>query len=54
LFVVPGAELSIQLVYDKKRYASSTIRTLLDDYGRILTSIAENPEQRLASLTAMR
>jgi non-ribosomal peptide synthetase component F len=54
LFVGPGEELSILLVYDKKRYASSSVRELLDDYGRILNSIAENPEQRLASLTAIR
>jgi hypothetical protein len=54
LFVVGGERASIQLIYEKKRYALSTVRELLDDYRRILIAIAENPEQRTASLTAAR
>jgi amino acid adenylation domain-containing protein len=47
LFIVTGVRTSVRLVYDKRRYALGTVRQLLDEYRQLLTSIAENPEQRL-------
>jgi amino acid adenylation domain-containing protein len=54
LFVVPGERLSLQLIYEKKRYAPSTVRGLLDDYRHILIGLAENPDQRVTSLIVAR
>jgi aryl carrier-like protein len=50
LFVVAGKQLSVRLVYDKRRYALETVRKLLDEYLQILRSIVENPEQRLGGV----
>ncbi len=50
LFLVTGPTLVVRLVYDKRRYAPDTARELLSEYVQLLTGIAENPEQRVASL----
>ncbi|HEU5297782.1 MAG TPA: amino acid adenylation domain-containing protein [Burkholderiaceae bacterium] len=52
LFIVTGASLRIRLVYEKKRYAAATAKGLLDEYAQVLNAIAENPGQRVSSLTA--
>jgi amino acid adenylation domain-containing protein len=50
LFVVGGPRPSIRLVYDKKKYAASTVQTLLENYRGLLQSIAENSGQRVGGL----
>jgi amino acid adenylation domain-containing protein len=50
LFVVVGAALRVRLVYEKKRYAATTAKVLLDEYAGVLNSLAENPVQRLAGV----
>jgi hypothetical protein len=54
LFVVPGATLSIRIVYDKKRYAAVTTAGLLEEYRGLLDAIATSPEQRVANLATRR
>lgn len=50
LFLVTGPALAVRLIYDKRRYAPDTVRGLLSEYVQLLAGIAENPEQRVASL----
>jgi len=50
LFVVTEPQLTVRLVYDKRRYATDTVRALLSDYQSLLMRIAENPEQRVTSM----
>jgi hypothetical protein len=50
LFVVMGSEILVRLVYDRKRYAAVTAKSLLESYHQLLNSIAENPEHRIAGL----
>jgi amino acid adenylation domain-containing protein len=52
LFVVGGAQMSVRLVYERRRYAHATVVQLLEEYRQLLLRIAENPEQRLASTLA--
>jgi hypothetical protein len=47
LFIVPGKQTAIRLVYEKRRYASATARRLLEEYRQLLIGFSENPEQRL-------
>jgi len=50
LFVTVSPELTISLVYDKRRYALETVRQIMSAYLKLLRRIAENPEQRVTSL----
>jgi hypothetical protein len=53
LFVVTSPRLSIQLVYEKRKYAAETAKQLLAEYGQLLRRMAENPEQRLSSMVTV-
>ena len=50
LFIVMGAQLSVRLVFDKRRYARATVEKLLDDYLGVMQGMVENPEQRVGGL----
>ena len=54
LFATVDPDLSLTLVYDRKRCAPDTARRLLADYVQLLAAIAENPEQRIAGLVDAR
>ena len=47
LFIQGGEQLKIRLVYDKRRYALETVRSLLAEYRQVIIGFAENPDQRL-------
>jgi non-ribosomal peptide synthetase component F len=48
--VSPGAELSITLKYDRRRFTDVSIRQMLEDYERILERIVETPDSLLGDL----
>jgi non-ribosomal peptide synthetase component F len=48
--VAPGAQMSLQLAYDCRRFDAATIRRMLGHFITVLEGIAANPEQRLARL----
>ncbi|MGA9770779.1 MAG: condensation domain-containing protein [Blastocatellia bacterium] len=51
LVIEPGAELSLALRYDSRRFESATIRRILDHFQHLLDSMAERPEDILSSLS---
>lgn len=50
LFATVDPTLAISLVYDKRRSAQETAVGILKEFRRLLAEVAQNPEQRLASL----
>ena len=50
LAVAPGAQMSLQLAYDCRRFDAATIRRMLGHFRTLLEGIAANPEQTLARL----
>ncbi|MFE1744009.1 amino acid adenylation domain-containing protein [Coleofasciculus sp. H7-2] len=45
-----GAELSLRILYDDRRFDAATITRMLGHFQTLLESIAANPNQRLADL----
>jgi hypothetical protein len=52
VLVVPGPEIVLGMLYDRRRYAAADIDALLDDYGALLGHLAGRPEAPLAACFA--
>ena len=50
LVAMPGAELFFNVAYDRQRFSSSTISSLLEHLRLLLVSIAAQPDQTIAVL----
>ncbi|HEX8145220.1 MAG TPA: amino acid adenylation domain-containing protein, partial [Pyrinomonadaceae bacterium] len=50
LAVTPGAQMSLELAYDCRRFDAATIRRLLGHLQTVLEGMAANPERKLARL----
>src|SRR5579883_3021613 len=53
LLVVPGSELSLQMLYDCRRFDAATITRMLGHLKTLLSKIAENAEQQLKNLSLL-
>lgn len=54
LFVTPGQQPQVQIVYDRRIYAAATASQMLSRYRQLLSAIAANPEQRVASVLELK
>jgi amino acid adenylation domain-containing protein/non-ribosomal peptide synthase protein (TIGR01720 family) len=51
--VLPGRELSIEIVYDRSRFDRPTVERLLAHYGRLLETFAADLRQPLSSISLL-
>ncbi|MEM7345612.1 MAG: amino acid adenylation domain-containing protein, partial [Chloroflexota bacterium] len=51
--IVPGSTVSIQLIYDTSRFKGETISRMLDHLVTLLTHLAENPSQSIATINLL-
>ncbi|MEJ1929594.1 amino acid adenylation domain-containing protein, partial [Nostoc sp. NIES-2111] len=50
VMAVPGTELELKLLYDRRRFDAATITRMLGHFSTLLESIATNPSQQLKDL----
>jgi hypothetical protein len=50
LVAAPGARMSFRLIFGERRFDAAAVKRLADDFIYLLTTIALDPEQRLATL----
>ncbi len=50
LSVIPGAELALKLIYDRRRFDAATIERLAGHLQTLLLSLVADPDQRLADV----
>src|SRR5262249_7199175 len=53
LYIFPGSELTLRMIFDGRRFEASTAERMLGHLQTLLSAMARGAEQRLADLSMM-